>query len=68
MGKNENSRMSGNKGEWSELYAFIKLLKEGKVYAADEKVERLDNIYYFQSLFHCIIISEFCTTAWLIIK
>ncbi len=37
---------NANKGEWSELYAFIKLLKEGKVYAADENVERLDNIYF----------------------
>ena len=34
-----------NKGEWSELYAFIKLLKEGRIYAADENVNRLDNIY-----------------------
>lgn len=37
---------SANKGEWSELYAFIKLLKEGKVYAADENVERIDNVYF----------------------
>lgn len=34
-----------NKGEWSELYAFVKLLKEGRVYAADENVNRLDDIY-----------------------
>lgn len=32
--------------QWSELYAFIKLLKEGKVYAADENVERIDNVYF----------------------
>ena len=37
---------SANKGEWSELYAFIKLLKDGRVYAADENVEKLDNIYF----------------------
>ena len=37
---------SANKGEWSELYAFIKLLRDGKVYAADENVEKIDNIYY----------------------
>ncbi len=36
----------GNKGEWSELYAFIKLLKDGRVYAADENVEKLENIYF----------------------
>lgn len=35
-----------NKGEWSELYAFIKLLKEGKVYAADENVNRIENVYF----------------------
>ena len=35
-----------NKGEWSELYAFIKLLKDGKVYAADENVEKIDNVYF----------------------
>lgn len=35
-----------NKGEWSELYAFIRLLKDGKIYAADENVNRLDNVYF----------------------
>lgn len=37
---------SANKGEWSELYAFIKLLKDGKVYAADENVNRIDNVFF----------------------
>lgn len=37
---------SANKGEWSELYAFIKLLRDGKIYAADENVHRLENIYF----------------------
>lgn len=37
---------SANKGEWSELYAFIKLLRDGKVYAADENVNKIDNIYF----------------------
>ncbi len=39
-------RMSGNKGEWSELYAFFKLLSDGRVYAADEKVEKIKDVYY----------------------
>lgn len=43
MGK---EKMSGNKGEWSELYVFMKLLSQGKVYAADEKIQKLQNIYY----------------------
>lgn len=34
-----------NKGEWSELYAFIKLLKDGKIYAADENANRIADIY-----------------------
>lgn len=39
-------KMSGNKGEWSELYAFMKLLSQGRVYAANEKVEKIDEVYY----------------------
>lgn len=39
------SNRSANKGEWSELYAFIKLLKDGRVYAADENVNRLADYY-----------------------
>ena len=37
-------KMSGNKGEWSELYVFFKLLSEGKVYAADENVLKIEEI------------------------
>ena len=29
----------GNKGEWSEFYAFIKILTDKKVFAADENLE-----------------------------
>lgn len=43
---NKETRMSGNKGEWSELYAFMKLLSQGRVYAANEKVEKIDEVYY----------------------
>ena len=43
---NKDGRMSGNKGEWSELYAFMKLLSQGRVYAANEKVEKIDEVYY----------------------
>lgn len=39
-------KMSGNKGEWSELYTFLKLLSQGRVYAANEKVEKIDTVYY----------------------
>jgi len=35
--------LTGNKGEWSEFYAFVKLLAEGRFHAADENLNR---IYY----------------------
>lgn len=35
----------GNKGEWSELYTFIKLLADGKLFAADSELNKL-KIYY----------------------
>lgn len=34
-----------NKGEWSELYAFVKLLKDGRIYAADENANRIENTF-----------------------
>ena len=43
---NKDSKMSGNKGEWSELYAFMKLLSQGRVYAANEKGEKIEDVYY----------------------
>lgn len=39
-------RLTGNKGEWSEFYAFVKLLSTGVLYAADENVNRLENTYF----------------------
>ena len=38
--------MKGNKGEWSELYALLKLAADGRLYAADENINRIDTIYY----------------------
>ena len=46
MVNSKTGKMSGNKGEWSELYVFLKLLSQGRIYAANEKVERIDNVYY----------------------
>ena len=37
---------TGNKGEWSEIYVFLKLLADGKLYAADAYLNRIDQIYY----------------------
>lgn len=38
--------IAGNKGEWSELYVFLKLLGEGTLYAADASLNKIENIYY----------------------
>lgn len=38
--------MKYNKGEWSEAYAFVKLLGEGKVHAADSELNKKTNEYY----------------------
>ncbi|MBP3966248.1 HpaII family restriction endonuclease [Paenibacillus lignilyticus] len=37
---------SGNKGEWSEIYVFLKLLSEGKLYAADENLNKIEDNFY----------------------
>ena len=38
--------MKYNKGEWSEAYAFVKLLGEGEVYASDENLNKIHERYY----------------------
>lgn len=38
--------MTGNVGEWSELYTLFKLLADGKLYAADSNTNKIPNIYY----------------------
>lgn len=38
--------MTGNIGEWSELYTLFKLLAEGKLYAADKDTNKIPDIYY----------------------
>lgn len=37
--------ISGNKGEWSEIYTLFKLLGDGKVHAGDADMNKLD-LYY----------------------
>lgn len=37
--------ITGNKGEWSELYALFRLLGEGKVHAGDADLNKLDMYY-----------------------
>lgn len=38
--------ITGNKGEWSEPYALLKLLAEGKLYLGDENFNILNGIFY----------------------
>jgi len=38
--------LKGNKGEWSELYVLLKLLADGKLHAADENLERIEEVFY----------------------
>jgi hypothetical protein len=35
-----------NKGEWSELYAFLKILGDGKIDAADMNLDPIQNLHY----------------------
>lgn len=38
--------LKGNKGEWSEIYVFLKLLSDGKLHAADADLKTLQDVYY----------------------
>jgi len=38
--------LKGNKGEWSEIYVFLKLLADGRLYAADAYLNAIPNVYY----------------------
>ena len=39
-------KLSGNKGEWSEIYAFLRLLEIKKLYAADADLNKKDDMFY----------------------
>jgi len=43
--------MKANKGEWSEFYAFLKILEDKKVFAADKNLEIIPDKYF---VFHRI--------------
>ena len=38
--------ITGNKGEWSEVYVLLRLLAQGRIYAADENLEQIDDMYF----------------------
>ncbi|HDZ85701.1 MAG TPA: HpaII family restriction endonuclease, partial [Candidatus Moranbacteria bacterium] len=39
-------KKGNNKGEWSELYAFLKILAERKIFAADKNLEIIDGKFF----------------------
>ena len=38
--------ITGNKGEWSEIYTLFKLLGDGVVYAGDADMNRISSLFY----------------------
>lgn len=38
--------IKGNKGEWSEFYAFIKILTDKTIFAANENLEKMQDKYF----------------------
>ena len=40
------SNITGNKGEWSEVYVLLRLLADGKLFAADEQLNRIENMFF----------------------
>lgn len=43
--------MKGNKGEWSELYTFFKLLADGKLFSANENLEKTNSFVQLLSIY-----------------
>lgn len=39
-------KITGNKGEWSELYVLLRLLSTGKIYTADDKLCKIDSMFF----------------------
>jgi len=38
--------LSGNKGDWSEIYALFKILSEKKLVAGDENLNRIEELFF----------------------
>lgn len=46
MTSKTKTTLTGNKGEWSEFYAFIKILTDGKVFTADKNLKILEDHFH----------------------
>jgi len=42
----KTNKISGNRGEWSEIYAFLKLLGDRRIYGADSNLDARKDVYY----------------------
>ena len=38
--------LKGNKGEWSEIYVFLRLLDSGRLDVADDELNAVPNEFY----------------------
>lgn len=38
--------LKGNRGEWSEIYVLLRILADEKIYAADEELNMIEDIYF----------------------
>ncbi len=38
--------ITGNKGDWSEIYTLFKLLSDGNLFAGDENLNKIKNLFY----------------------
>jgi type II restriction enzyme len=38
--------ITGNKGEWSELYVFLRLLADGEIFVADENLNKINSMFF----------------------
>jgi len=43
--------LKGNKGEWSELFVFFRLLAEGKLFSADQNLNRTEEFVEIKAVF-----------------
>ncbi len=43
--KKESKSKGKNKGEWSEIYIFFKLIADGRVYVADKDMNKLKDVF-----------------------
>ncbi len=46
MTNNQSNNKTANKGEWSEFYAFVKILTDGKVFTADKDLKILEDHFH----------------------